>query len=148
MRKSHALAAVLALGSLAALPACSMMSGHSSGGGSAMARPSQVSPGMVKQVQADLQQQGIYKGNVDGMWGPETQSAVANFQQAHGMPATGELNSPTLAALNLPSDGTTAATGAAPMAPAQMTPAPMTAPPATTSSATTPMAPAATSSTQ
>jgi peptidoglycan hydrolase-like protein with peptidoglycan-binding domain len=140
MRKSHALAAFLALGSLAALPACSMNSGHS-GSTVAAARPSEVSPGMVRQVQTALQQQGLYKGNVDGIWGPETQSAVMGYQQAHGLPPNGELTSPTLASLNLPADGTTTPMAAAPMAPAPVAAPP---PPAPTPMAAAPPAPLAT----
>ncbi len=143
MRKIHVAAALLALGSVAALPACSMNSGQYGGGGApAMAaRPPPVSSGMVKQVQSALQQQGMYRGNVDGVWGPETQNAVANYQQAHGLPSTGELNSPTLASLNLAADGTTSAMTPAPMATA---PAPMVAAPPST----TPPAPVASTTTQ
>jgi peptidoglycan hydrolase-like protein with peptidoglycan-binding domain len=95
MMKSHILAACLAMGGLAALPACSMNDSHPR---AAAAQP-EVSPGMVMHVQTALQQQGMYKGNIDGIWGPETQGAVRGYQQAHGLTPSGELNSPTLAML-------------------------------------------------
>jgi peptidoglycan hydrolase-like protein with peptidoglycan-binding domain len=150
MFRSHAVTALLAFGSLAALPACTMNSGHPSGTAymAPMATP-ELSPGMVRQVQTSLQQQGIYQGNIDGLWGPATQSAVQSYQQLHGLTASGQLNSTTLASLNLPDTGAAAATqpaAAAPAAAAPAAPAPApvssAAPPATTSTtaATTPAA--------
>jgi len=59
---------------------------------------------MVKQVQTRLQQQGQYGGAVDGVWGPATQTALESFQQSHGLNVTGQIDSPTLASLNLASD--------------------------------------------
>jgi peptidoglycan hydrolase-like protein with peptidoglycan-binding domain len=78
------------------------------------------SPDTVRQAQASLQQQGFYKGSVDGVWGPRTQGAVQSFQQSHSLSATGQLDDQTLAALNgtpnpqssaapAPSDATAAA---------------------------------------
>ncbi|HLY57061.1 MAG TPA: peptidoglycan-binding domain-containing protein [Stellaceae bacterium] len=64
-----------------------------------------MTPKMVQQVQASLQQQGLYRGSVDGLWGPATQASLKSYQQSHGLTATGEVDSPTLAALSLPSDG-------------------------------------------
>jgi len=69
-----------------------------------------------------LQQQGMYKGNVDGVWGPETENAVRGYQRDHGMMATGALNAPTLAALAPSAPPPTAGT---PMPPAPA-PAPTT----------------------
>jgi peptidoglycan hydrolase-like protein with peptidoglycan-binding domain len=103
---------------------------------------------MVRQVQTTLHQQGTYAGNIDGIWGPETQGAVRSYQQSHGLMVNGQLDSPTLASLNLPGDSTAPATApAAPAAttssaaPATTMPAPA-AQPVTTSSTTT-TAPAA-----
>jgi peptidoglycan hydrolase-like protein with peptidoglycan-binding domain len=96
-----------------------------------MASP-EVSPGMVRRVQTALQQQGTYNGAIDGLWGPATQSALQNFQQSHGLRATGELNTPTLTALNLQ-----------PAAPA---PAPVTNPPPAPTSSAAPAAPPVTTS--
>ncbi len=40
---------------------------------------------MVQHLQDRLQQMGFYHGNIDGVWGPETQSAVRDFQQQRGL---------------------------------------------------------------
>ena len=61
---------------------------------------------MVQQVQASLQQQGLYRGSIDGLWGPATEASLKSYQQSHGLNASGEVDSPTLATLSLPSDGT------------------------------------------
>jgi peptidoglycan hydrolase-like protein with peptidoglycan-binding domain len=55
----------------------------------------------VKQIQSRLQQEGLYHGNIDGIWGPKTQSAVGDFQQQHGLRDTGHANSQTLADLGV-----------------------------------------------
>jgi peptidoglycan hydrolase-like protein with peptidoglycan-binding domain len=107
MTKLHVAAALLAFGSLAALPACTSPSYSSAPPVQAAANP-ELSPGMVRQVQTALQQQGVYNGAIDGIWGPQTQAAVQSFQQSHSLRATGQLSSATLAALNLPADNTAA----------------------------------------
>ncbi len=66
----------------------------------------EMTSGMVQQVQTSLAQQGIYRGTVDGVWGPVTQTAVQTYQQSHGLMANGQIDQPTLASLNLPTDGT------------------------------------------
>ena len=119
-------AILLALGSLAALPACS----SDRWGGQASAAPpaqSQLSPHLVMQVQSSLQQQGMYNGVIDGMWGPQTQQAVRAYQQAHGMAATGELNQRTLAALTTPPPAGMPTSPPMAAAPAPMAPAPVAA---------------------
>jgi peptidoglycan hydrolase-like protein with peptidoglycan-binding domain len=78
---------------------------------------SQLSPGMVKSVQSSLAQKGMYKGDIDGVWGPQTQSAVQMYQKDHGMMATGELNAATLAALVPPDPAAMPPPPPPPMAP-------------------------------
>ena len=56
---------------------------------------------MIRNVQQALQQDGTYRGRVDGVWGPGTQAAVRTYQQQHHMNATGQLDQDTLAAMNL-----------------------------------------------
>jgi peptidoglycan hydrolase-like protein with peptidoglycan-binding domain len=102
MSKFHLAAALLAFSSLSALPACTMTPGHSSSVAAAPTYNPELSPAMVREVQSTLQQQGFYNGNIDGMWGPATRGATLSFQRAHALSATGELDSPTLAALNAP----------------------------------------------
>jgi peptidoglycan hydrolase-like protein with peptidoglycan-binding domain len=154
MTRNRVVAALLAVGGLAALSACSSWNtGSSSQTSSAAPAPApmaaqELSPGMVKQVQTVLQQQNFYKGNIDGIWGPETQAAVSSYQQSKGMTANGQLTPATLSSLNLPSGG------AAPMQPASAStqPAPTGAAPTTANAAapmttTTPATPPATSTT-
>jgi peptidoglycan hydrolase-like protein with peptidoglycan-binding domain len=53
----------------------------------------------VKQAQQQLKSAGQYKGQVDGKMGTDTQQAIEQFQQKHGLPATGTLDDQTMAAL-------------------------------------------------
>src|SRR5262249_37478250 len=63
-----------------------------------------LSPQAVRMVQQNLRQQGAYTGQVDGVWGPDSQAALQRFQQAHGLQVTGQLNQATAATLGLLSD--------------------------------------------
>ena len=91
MLKVRNVAALLAMAGVAALPACSMSGGNQ---GRQASRASYPSPGypspqspaltqeMTQQVQERLQQQGIYRGRVDGVWGPGTESAVRSYSSS------------------------------------------------------------------
>lgn len=72
---------------------------------------SQISSDTVRQVQQKLNEEGYQVGPVDGIWGPKTESAIKNFQQAKGMEATGTLNEDTLAELNIEGQPMTGAAG-------------------------------------
>ena len=50
----------------------------------------------VRQAQEALQDQGLYKGQVDGKMGPETKHAIAQFQKQKGLKQTAQLDQPTL----------------------------------------------------
>jgi peptidoglycan hydrolase-like protein with peptidoglycan-binding domain len=52
----------------------------------------------VKQIQVAMQQLGFYKGNVDGVYGPQTVTAVQQFQVSVGLPADGIAGPKTIAA--------------------------------------------------
>jgi peptidoglycan hydrolase-like protein with peptidoglycan-binding domain len=66
----------------------------------------QLSQDEIQSVQQQLQQQGFFKNaKVDGRWGPRTRHAVESFQQAKGLPATGQLNQQTLDALGVHQGG-------------------------------------------
>jgi peptidoglycan hydrolase-like protein with peptidoglycan-binding domain len=95
----------IAVGLLAGLGACSNMMGSSGSSQSvAVAPPPAVAPDMVRQVQAKLRDGGYYKqGAVDGVWGAGTQASVRSFQHDHNLTANGQLDVPTLQALNLAS---------------------------------------------
>src|SRR5439155_15561697 len=56
---------------------------------------------VIANVQAALQQQGYYQGDVDGLLGPLTRAAVANYQQDHGLYITSAIDRPTLASLGM-----------------------------------------------
>ena len=61
-------------------------------------------PTLVRDVQQALNDKGYSAGPVDGQWGPNTENAVRRFQQASGLPQTGELERSTLSALGVPSE--------------------------------------------
>jgi peptidoglycan hydrolase-like protein with peptidoglycan-binding domain len=48
-----------------------------------------ISPAAVRNIQQRLQQAGHDPGEVDGKWGPATQSALKEYQQAAGLEPTG-----------------------------------------------------------
>ncbi|MBV9655288.1 MAG: peptidoglycan-binding protein [Acetobacteraceae bacterium] len=58
----------------------------------------------IQLIQQRLQQQGAYNGRADGIWGPDSQSALERFQGAHGLQVTGQINQATAATLGLPTD--------------------------------------------
>jgi peptidoglycan hydrolase-like protein with peptidoglycan-binding domain len=93
---------------LAGLGACSNMMGTSNPApqAAAVASPT-VAPEMVRQVQSKLRDDGYYRqGAVDGVWGAGTQASLRSFQRDHNLAASGELDMPTLHALNLASNTT------------------------------------------
>jgi hypothetical protein len=65
--------------------------------GSAAMDPGQV----VANVQAALQAQGYYNGEVDGILGPLTRAAIARYQQDHGLFITSAIDEPTLESLGM-----------------------------------------------
>jgi len=109
MIKTHLAPAALALVGFVALAGCSSadhrpMTQNVAPAAAATPAPvaattPEVSPGMIKRVQTSLKQQGFYKGRIDGVWGPETQSGVHGYQQAHNLTDSGELDAATLASL-------------------------------------------------
>lgn len=56
---------------------------------------------VVADVQAVLQEQGFYRGEVDGLVGPLTREALAAYQSAQGLPPTAAIDQPTLDSLGL-----------------------------------------------
>lgn len=56
---------------------------------------------VVVNVQAQLQRDGYYDGPVDGVLGPMTRQAIAQFQADHGLAVTSAVDEPTLATLGL-----------------------------------------------
>lgn len=132
---------LLALGAISLLPACTNMDSRSAA--VAPPAPQPVANVMVKQVQDRLQHDGYYRqGAIDGVWGSGTMTAVQAFQRDHSLSATGQLDVPTLQALNVTDTGNnppaTAATASA-STPANTSPVPPNSPaPNSTAPATTP----------
>lgn len=53
----------------------------------------------VRRAQTALKQEGLYRGKVDGKFGPQTKSAVAQFQKQNGLKQTAQLDRATLGKL-------------------------------------------------
>jgi peptidoglycan hydrolase-like protein with peptidoglycan-binding domain len=62
-------------------------------------------PQSVRDVQQALKQKGFDVGAVDGRMGPETQSALREFQRSQGLPQSGNLDQQTLSALGVSAQG-------------------------------------------
>jgi hypothetical protein len=56
---------------------------------------------VIANVQAALQEQGYYHGEVDGLLGPLTRAAIANYQRDHGLYITETIDRPTLETLGM-----------------------------------------------
>jgi hypothetical protein len=55
----------------------------------------------IRQIQERLAEKGFNPGPLDGQMGAKTAAALHQFQRAHGLPITGELDAATLRALGL-----------------------------------------------
>ena len=64
----------------------------------------------IQQAQQELKSQGLYRGQVDGVMGPETQTALSKFQRQQGLPETAQLDQQTLSRLNGGSNPSSGAT--------------------------------------
>jgi len=56
---------------------------------------------VVANVQSALQQNGYYQGEIDGVLGPQTRAALAEYQSAQGLEPTGAVDEPTLETLGM-----------------------------------------------
>jgi hypothetical protein len=56
---------------------------------------------VIANVQATLQQQGYYQGGVDGLLGPLTRAAIADYQRDHELYITSAIDRPTLESLGM-----------------------------------------------
>jgi hypothetical protein len=68
-----------------------------------------VSQQEIKQAQTELKQQGLYNGAIDGIVGPQTKSAISQFQKREGLPQTASLDQQTLS--HLMSSGNSGSSG-------------------------------------
>jgi hypothetical protein len=55
----------------------------------------------LKQVQSALAQRGYYRGAIDGLMGPQSQTAILQYQEAQSLRPTGVVDEPLLQALDL-----------------------------------------------
>jgi peptidoglycan hydrolase-like protein with peptidoglycan-binding domain len=92
--------AILATG---ALLAASLSAPAISQTASPLAYIQPVPPAAVQAVQDHLRGAGAYSGAVDGVWGPDSVSALQRFQSSHQLQVTGQLNQATVEALGLDS---------------------------------------------
>jgi Putative peptidoglycan binding domain len=56
---------------------------------------------VIANVQAALQEQGYYQAEVDGLLGPLTRAAIADYQRDHGLYITSAIDRPTLESLGM-----------------------------------------------
>ena len=56
---------------------------------------------VIADVQAALQYQGYYTGEVDGLLGPLTREALTGYQSDHGLYTTAAIDEPTLNSLGM-----------------------------------------------
>ena len=66
----------------------------------AVIQPSELSPEQVRTVQRSLSERG-FAVDPTGTFDDRTQTALMDFQRARGLPATGNLNNPTVEALGI-----------------------------------------------
>jgi hypothetical protein len=75
-------------------------------------------PTLVRSVQQALKDKGFDAGAADGAWGPSTEKALRDFQQARGLPESGSLDPQTLAMLGVEQQGMGQDQGMTPSSPA------------------------------
>lgn len=87
-------------GQAQAQPGSSSAQPSDSSGGQKMS-PRNLNSSQIEQIQQSLDNKGFKSGQADGKWGPQTMSALKNFQKSHNMSSTGNLDGQTIAALGL-----------------------------------------------
>jgi hypothetical protein len=58
-------------------------------------------PGVGSDVQIALARRGYYHGNIDGIIGPQSRSAIRRYQASYGLPVTGVIDYPLMRSLAL-----------------------------------------------
>jgi len=56
---------------------------------------------VIANVQVQLYNEGYYDGPIDGILGPHTQAAIADYQADHGLAVTAAIDEPTVESLGL-----------------------------------------------
>lgn len=115
MVKARSFASALAVSALLGMTGCSMFGGgHQEAAATPPPAPApapaptppppqnvEVTRSMVRHVQALLKRDHLYPGRIDGIYGPQTEHGVMQFQQQDNLQATGKIDVPTLQAMNL-----------------------------------------------
>ena len=65
----------------------------------------------VREIQTRLKNWGYYFGEVDGIYGSQTEKAVRYFQSKNGLSVDGQVGNQTLAALGMQPSGSSASSG-------------------------------------
>lgn len=66
---------------------------------------------MVREIQTRLKAWGYYSGQVDGVYGSQTEKAVRYFQKKNGLSVDGQVGNLTLAALGIQPAGSSSSSG-------------------------------------
>ena len=64
-------------------------------------QPRLMSQENLKLVQERLKAEGVYAGSVDGLMGPQTETALRRYQEKEGLPVSGAADEETLKQLQL-----------------------------------------------
>ena len=91
---------LLAAGMALTLGGCSMFGQHQASNTTTSGYAAAPSDPQVAQLQRALDANGA-NVRVDGVMGPDTQAALRNYQQLHGLQPTGQLDAQTRTSLNL-----------------------------------------------
>jgi peptidoglycan hydrolase-like protein with peptidoglycan-binding domain len=63
--------------------------------------PASLNRAEAREVQLRLRDRRLYRGDLDGIWGPLSRQALLDFQRGNGLPADGQIDARTAAALGL-----------------------------------------------
>ena len=64
-------------------------------------KPAGLHPGDIKKVQEGLRDKGYYRGQVDGVLGPQTRAGIRQYQESENLPITGHLDAQTAGKLGV-----------------------------------------------
>ena len=129
LQKAHGLPVT---GAVDKATAAALQSDLAAKGGAA----TQASVASTAALQQTLKLAGYWDGPVDGQWTPELTDALKEFQTALGVPATGTVDSATIAAFEKQLEGTQSPTPTATPTPSTPSEKPSTAAPSPSTSAT------------
>ena len=92
----HKLLPILTLGMLLAVPCVATAASSDRSPGSVPAAvDQQLAKDMIQQAETHLKLAGFDPGRVDGVFDARTAQAVRQYQVAHAIPVSGELDAPT-----------------------------------------------------